>query len=61
MRVSRMSTQVLCLSLLTLTVLLMIVFSGCSLLHKEKAGGPLSHEINEQEDVVYSHGFKRSW
>ncbi|CAH1205041.1 hypothetical protein PAECIP111892_02615 [Paenibacillus auburnensis] len=44
--------------LTTLTgLLVMFAFSGCSLLHKEQAGGPLSHEINEQEDVVYSHGY----
>lgn len=50
---------VLQMSLLTLTaLLLMIVFSGCSLLDREKAGGPLSHEIDEQADVIYSHGFK---
>lgn len=53
------NTPVLRLSLLMLTgLLVMIAFSGCSLPDREKAGGPLSHEINEQEDVVYSHGFK---
>ncbi|WP_054939732.1 DUF4362 domain-containing protein [Paenibacillus ihuae] len=45
--------------LTTLTgLLVMLALSGCSLLHQEKAGGPLSHEINEQEDVIYSHGYK---
>ena len=54
-----MNRPVLQMSLLTLTgLLVMIVVSGCSLLDRGEAGGPLSHEINEQEDVVYSHGFQ---